>query len=271
MALLDIVKKQLQTPGSTPAGGTLQGGEQTESVRRILRAKTGKEAAPGTTGPRQSAIQEKIAQRQTDIGLGQLAQKGQIQAAQLEEREADIAQREEQQKESFLNNIQKLRSQYLQETNNLLDNYNRGVKTLDTRKDIKELEQLGFMARMQNDKYIHNLQTEGKRKRLDSGVNFKREMAKSILRNQEQLLSDKLAFERIISADDREFRKELSKINIDYALQIANNAAASQGARQVATGLGGVVTGGIQAYSAFRNNKGDANLTSEDEFNTGIE
>ena len=89
-SLMDTIKNEMQAPAEKP-----QLGETTE-IERLMRAKSGKAAQP-SSGPRQSALGERIAARQTELGGQQIAQQGAITAQQQEEQGADIAQRTQQQ------------------------------------------------------------------------------------------------------------------------------------------------------------------------------
>ena len=261
MALLDKLKSQLSGQPDISTGPS-----QTGAVRGLLRAKTGKEIAP-SAGPRQSALQEKMAERQTQIGAQQLQQKGQIQAEQIGQREADIAQRETQQQEQSQEQFANLQDSMENRTNQILAQFESGEKSLDNLKNLAELEQVGFGLRLQNKQYINQLQSEGEKVRLDDLLEFKSQMAQDILKDQENLMVDKVAFDRVISANDREFSQELANMDIDYAMSMADNSIKQEQARQVASGIGSLVQGGTQAYSAFSsksktdNSSGAANTT----------
>jgi hypothetical protein len=139
MTLLNKVKDQLQSPVSQPTNI----GGQTESVRGLLQAKSGKDT-PTSSGPRQSSIQEKMAEQQTRQAGQQAQQTGQIQAAQLEEREADIQQREVIQEQQFQENLKNIQASFDQRSNSILRQFESGQKRLDNSRDLADLEQVGF-------------------------------------------------------------------------------------------------------------------------------
>jgi hypothetical protein len=259
MTLLNKLKEQLQAPTSQP---TNLGG-QTDTVRGLLQAKSGKEVQ-SSGAPRQSSIKEKMAEQQTRQAGQQLQQAGQIQAAQLEEREADIGQREVIQEQQFQENLKNIQANFDQRSNSILQQFESGQKRLDNSRDLEELEQVGFEARLQNKQYIDQLTSEGDKKRLDNSLVFKQEMARNVLKDNQDLLTNDLAFKAITEADDRQFQREIADMDINYAMDIANNAAKSASQRQTIEGVGGLVSAGIEygaktgAFSSGE--KGKANL-----------
>ncbi len=243
MALLDKIKEQLgEAPQPT-------GGGQTQTVRELLRAKTGKAAVPGAA-PRQSAIQEKMAERQTQVGMEQLGLRGRIQEEQLGQQETDITQREQQQQVQAAEQFKDIQAQMQRQTTQLLHQFESGQKSLQSNKDIADLEQLGFQTRLQNKEYIQQLQQEGQRARLDNMLEFKKQMARNILKDQQELFVNQAAFERITAANDMEFAEELSQMDLGYAMQVADNAMKAAGQRAVFTGAATAISGGLQAAAA---------------------
>ncbi len=247
MALLDTIKSQLETPQAQADAGT---GGQTQTVRKLLQAKTGRAATPSTS-PRQSALQEKVAEAQTKDGQQQLGLRGRLQSEQIEQREADIAQREQQQEAQFQESWETAQSNMNRQANQLLNQFESGQKTLKTQENIADLEQLGFQMRLQNDQYVNQLQEVGQRNRLDNQLEFKKQLAQNVFKDQQELIVNDMAFNRMISADDREFTEELAQMDIGYAMQIADNAAKARASQQMFQGIGGVVSGGLQAANTF--------------------
>ena len=250
MALLDNIKNQLQSPQGQPGAGE---GGQTQSVRDLLRAKTGKVSTP-ESGPRQSALQEAVAEQQTKAGQQQLGLRGRLQAEQLGQQQADIAQRTQQEGAQFQEQMKAAQADFDRRSNSMLDQFEAGQKSLKSQQDVADLEQLGFDIRMQNDQYVNQLQDIGKRNRLDNQLEFKKQLAQNVFKDQQDLLTNQLAFDRIVSADDREFTQELANMDINYAMQVADSAAKAASQRQVMQGVGGIVSGGIQSYGIFNSN-----------------
>lgn len=254
MALLDTIKKQL---GDSPESVTFGG--ETSKVRDLLRAKSGKAGLP-TAGPRQSSLQEKVAETQAQQASKQLGVQGQLQAAQLGQQEADITQRTEQQGIQFQEQTKDIQNKFQQQSNDLLSQFERGQKSLNTNKDIQDLEQVGFQIRLQNDQYVKQLQDIGMRNRLDNSLEFKKQLAKTVFKDQQELLVNDIAFNKLIAAEDREFAAELADMNLDYAMQVADNAARASSQQSIATGIGDLATATLKTDTV----KGIFNTTKDD-------
>jgi hypothetical protein len=199
-----------------------------------------------------------MAEQQTRLAGEQIEQTGRIQAEQIEQREADIEQRAIQQEQQFQENLKNLQADFGRRSNSILQQFESGQKRLNNQEDIADLEQLGFEARLQNKQYIDQLQREGDKLRLNQGLNFKEQMAKNIFKDNRELLENELAFKTIVDADDRQFQREIADMDIDYAMELADSAAKAASQRQIVTGIGGAVSGGVQtavATGAFNKEK----------------
>lgn len=214
--LLDTIKKSL-SGGEAPQGPELG---QTMQVQELMRGKTGRAIGP-ESGPRQTALGERMAASQARQGLEQVQQQGQIQGAQIEQQEADIQQREEQQTAEFQQKREEQRNQLLQSTLSSLDEFSRGERKLDNAKDIADMEQLGVMARLQNEQYITELNREGTRQRLEDMNEFSYNLAASEYDDDMKMLMDEYAFRNMMQMDDRDFEEALATINADAALNLA--------------------------------------------------
>lgn len=252
MSLLDKIKQQMQAPVQQPANL----GDQTGTVRKLLQAKTGKAMQPAT-GPRQSSIKEKLAEQQTQLASKDLQQKGQIQAAQIGEREADIEQRALQQEQNYQQNMRKIQDDFKRNSNSILNQFESGMKRLDNSRDIADLEQLAFASRLSNDKYIDKLQSEGQRMRLDDATEFKKQLTRSIIKDNQALMRNTVAFNTVMDANDREFQRAMAEMDIDYAIQIGDDEIRQAATQQKFEGLGTLVKGASDYY-AFDSKKNDS-------------
>lgn len=223
--LLETIQKNLK-----PEKPVTQQLGQTEQVQSLLRAKTGKAQQP-ESGPRASALGERIAAKQTELGGEQIAQQQQITGLQQEEQLADIKQREDIRQQAFEQQQDLAKQQFDQQTEQLLNQYTRGEKKLTTQQDLANMEQIGFNLRLDNEQYINNLQQEGTKARLDDKTSFKEEMMREVFRDQETLLRNDLAFNNIMNIDDNAFKAEMGKMNANHARQIATDAAKAASAR----------------------------------------
>jgi len=258
MSILDKVKQQMQAPAQQPANL----GGQTQTVRGLLQAKTGKQVAP-TSGPQQSSIKERMAQKATQDASKQVQQTGQIQAAQIGEREADIEQRQDQQQVEFEENLANATAQFDRQSDSIMNQFFNGQKSLQNSKDIADLEQLGFIARLDNKQYIDALQLEGQKKRLSEGQNFKLEMAKTVFADSQDFLKDDLQYRAMMDMDDRAWNENLANMDINKALEFAEAENKQANAEMMAKGTGDAFSSFLSYWEKnpdlFNDEKGNAN------------
>lgn len=239
-SLMDALKPQLTGQATEkPELG------ETEQVQRLMRAKTGKATEPGA-GPRQSAIAEKMAARQSELGRQELAGKGEILAGQQEAQAADITQREQQQQRQAQQAVEAQQQQFQLQSDAMLNQFLQGEKRLQTQQDLADLEQVGAGLRLQNQQYVDTLRQEGQKARLDDAINFKSQLAQQAFADSQDLISSDYAFRAVVEADDREFEKELQEISALDALEMVKRdieSSKTAGRWTAATAAGSAVLG----------------------------
>lgn len=246
-----------------------------EIIRERKQKKTEQEAVPqfGTTKAFQETVQAKtgkVSQRgailstETEALAIQQAQEQQKQrryATQLafdQQTQREEAQRFEQAQTTQRQSLQyqQVNFEMQQKVRGILDSQIEAGIKLDLDKSRARAETVGFMMRLTNDKYIDNLKAEGMKSRLDNKLEFDEALQRSIFSEELEMFENDLNFRRLMSADEREFEKELAAINIDFALRIAGTEAEARATGVMFSGLSGAVSGGLQAYSAYK--KGQA-------------
>lgn len=248
---LEQLRQAMANPMGTLAPENRPGallGEQ-EQIQRLAGAQTGKAAAPGTA-PRLSTIQEQVAAREAGLGAQQLAQQGQLEALRVKQEEDQI-QDELGLRLRELDDQRLAQQEYQQQqTQTLLDQFTTGQRQLNLSRDKATMEQVGFQLRLNNSKYIKQLQDYGRRARLDNKIKFQEELQRTIFAEEESMFQSDLLFRSMINAKGREFTSQLAQIDLDFALQIATmeNEAASQ--RMMWQGAASAVSGGLDAYAA---------------------
>lgn len=245
--LLDTIKQNLQsTNQQAPQASELN---QTSLIQGLQQAKSGKAVGPAAA-PAISNIQEQVANNQALVASQQMAQAGQMAAQQIQQQQAEQQQQALQQAKRLDQQTVEMMDKFTQQQDALLNDYQKGIKQLDLNKDKSKMEQIGFNIRLGNQKYIDNLQQEGARSRLDNQLTFNEELAKTIFNEESDLFNSDLQFRGMINADGRQFADEMSNIDIDFALRMAEaeNAAANQ--RAMWQGIGSLISGGIGAYGA---------------------
>ena len=264
MSILETLKQnnQPQTTATPTAAATPGLGR----IQNLYRAKTGK--AVSDTGPQASSLQAKIQEGQNIAQAEQGQQQANTLMMGLEQAEAGQEQKKEQQEQVLSQNLVEKQAEF---TNRAIDTYRefsqKGVQ-LDNRRDRAKAEQLGFDLRLSNDKYITNLESQGRRARLDDAAGFQEELMRSIFGEELDMLNDSLDFRAMMSADEREFNDMMAAIDLDFAMQIskAENKAASN--RMIWEGAGTAASGAARAYSSS-DSSSDSNASSGEEDTTG--
>ncbi len=219
MSLLDKLKENMTQPAQAPQVN------QTSRVRDLLAAKSGK-AGPG--GPKRVNTAEIAATQATQAASKALQQQGEIGAEQLAQTSADIEQNRQQQLTQQTQTLKEQQSQFDRQSDNILNQFERGQKSLQNSKDIADLEQLGFQAR------------------LDDDLSFKTQLAKEQWSSDIALFQDKVKMREMIDADNRVFLEEVSKIDINSALELAESEAKQANTESMIQGVSGLASGAIQ-------------------------
>lgn len=237
MSLLDKLKENMTQPAQAPQVN------QTSRVRDLLAAKSGK-AGPG--GPKRVNTAEIAATQATQAASKALQQQGEIGAEQLAQTSADIEQNRQQQLTQQTQTLKEQQSQFDRQSDNILNQFERGQKSLQNSKDIADLEQLGFQARLESEQYVNQIQLEGDRLRLDDDLSFKTQLAKEQWSSDIALFQDKVKMREMIDADNRVFLEEVSKIDINSALELAESEAKQANTESMIQGVSGLASGAIQ-------------------------
>ena len=237
MSLLDKLKENMTQPAQAPQVN------QTSRVRDLLAAKSGK---AGLGGPKRVNTAEIAANQQTQAASKALQQQGEIGAEQLAQTSADIEQNRQQQLTQQTQTLKEQQSQFDRQSDNILNQFERGQKSLQNSKDIADLEQLGFQARLESEQYVNQIQLEGDRLRLDDDLSFKTQLAKEQWSSDIALFQDKVKMREMIDADNRVFLEEVSKIDINSALELAESEAKQANTEAQMEALGNIASSAVQ-------------------------
>lgn len=220
--LLDTIRRNRSSLAGEPAPLT----DETQKVGALLRAKTGRQVGPQDAAVSNLGEQSAVDQANRQLGqLGtgmQIQQQGEDLAAAGQEQQASQARADINQASRF-NTVQNQLK-----TNQLLNDLTRDKGTLDMEKDRARLEQASFLLAMQDKKYTDELQEIGRRRRLDDSAAFQQEMEQMAFGDNLDLLKTKLGNENVLAASDREYKKALSQLSIDDALEIARMEMAAE-------------------------------------------
>ena len=243
---MDTIRTNMQA-GPKPAQ---PGISQTAQVQQLLQAKSGKAVGP-TAAPGISNIGEKVAAQQAQIAEQQVQQQGMLQGQAIQQQASEQAQQAQIQGRQLDERTLDQMDEFTRNHNAILDDYNRGIKQLDLNKDKSKLEQIGFNLRLNNDKYVTDLQREGRRSRLDNEIKFNEELTRTIFADEEDLLRNDLNFRALIGANDRDFREEIGNISISHALDIADTEAKAANSQMMWQGIGAMTSAGIKGYESY--------------------
>lgn len=229
---------------------TAKASEGTQGASKLLRSKlTGK--GTGVSAPTTTSDATVAATQQTQAGLTQVQQQGSVAASQVAGQDAQQQLRDQQAMTQADIDRQAIEQSFDIEQENLIRELSRSDRTLDNQRTIANLEQLGFMAALSDKQYIEKLQNTGRMNRFDDDLTFREGLQSQVFSDSQDLFRGDLDFKSLLKADSREFADMMAGINIDHALDIADHTASTASTRQVIQGVGGVVSGGIDAYGAY--------------------
>jgi hypothetical protein len=236
--LAETLNKQLNTPTPAPTLG------QTEQAQGLLRAKVGA-GQTGTEGPRRSSIQETAAAQDTQSQLAQGALSNKLQGKQLLQAEEEQAVKTEQQFLNLNEDKENMRAQMARQTAEILNQFESGIKQLDSQKDKAALEQVGFMLRLQDDKYVADLNQNAQRIGLENDLKFKEEITRAAFEDDMDIFKNNIEFQTFMNMDRRQFEVQVAQMDINYAMQLASRELDSAKTQQLFTGVGNLATAGL--------------------------
>jgi hypothetical protein len=249
-SLLDQVRQNLakmSQPAAAP--GSVLG--ETAAIQKISSAASGKQVPVGGAGaePGRSRQGELAVVDQVKRGQEELARNAAMQDLSLGMQQKAIQDTQEFKNRVLSEEQLATREKFLDTQRNILNEYSTGQRKLDLDKDKSKLEQLGFSMRLTNSKYMDELERQASIAQLSDALSFEEELTRAIFADEESLLRNDLDFRALISADARTFADELSQIDTELALSIAeaDNRAAME--RSGWEGLSGMIQAGAKAYS----------------------
>lgn len=240
--LFETLNKKMQAP-EQQIGVT----DQTAQTQSLLRTKLGK-AGSNTSVPAASNIQEQQAVKQAQNQQGQIQQQVKVNIEQENQQNlASAAQNAERMREiddkakSMANNFQL-------QSDDLLNEFERGRLKLADQKDASKAEQLGFNLRLQDQNYLNKLKSEGDLSRFNSSEDFKMAAAEQEVADNKALLSMGLDAQAFAQMSDAEFTKALSTMDVNQSIEMFKQE--QEQAKKMAKWkmLGAVVGAGTAAY-----------------------
>lgn len=204
--LLDVIQKQKKDPAV--------GGGQAEATASLLRAKSGKAGGTGST-PKMSTLQESQAVTANQAAQGELAQQAQTTELGLQQKEAGIKQQESQEIAKLTEKSKDIVAAGQRQTAALLGQLARGNKKIESSREISDIEKAGFMVRLDNEKYVDQLNNEAALEGLEDDLQFKNALARSEFAGSIQLARDEAKFLEQLNMDYNEFEEYMGNMSIE--------------------------------------------------------
>lgn len=262
--LLDTIRQTSGQLASQKQGVT----DETAKAAALLRAKSGKASAAGPVAASNLGEQQAVAQTNETM-QNEVAPQATLQQQSLEQAAAGVEQQEQEQRSTIeqANRFNGIQARI--QTTQLLNDMSRRGGELDMQRDGATLQQIATNLRMQNDKYINQLQQEGNRARLDDANAFNEELLRTSLGDSKELLEKQLANKSILAASDREYQKALANMGIEDARALLRASAREQERNAVAGAVGNVAKQGAgmagSAYAEYNSPNNTAIRTSQAE------
>jgi hypothetical protein len=243
-SILDNVKRGLSQPAEAPQLGSQQ------QAQALARATTGKAIGGGGTTPQLSEQQQAAAQQDTMAAQRAVTAQGQDMASKVQEAEKQIETQTRQQRRRLNEKEVALKEQAAQKVDEVLTNYVQSKGRLDLAKDKAQAEQVGFMMRLTSEQYIHKLQVEGAKSRLNNGIEFREALQRAMFDEERKLLDENLHFKQMIGNTRRDFKEQAAEIDLDMAIKIAEAEAKSANEQMKWQAIGGLATSAIKLGGA---------------------
>lgn len=297
-SLMDIInqRKKTQAPAPVAAGDVLaqqqaaatgkvsrtSGGPAISNVGSQLAAAAGQQqmAALDTQGMiQQQALSQAETQQDQRFGLAQSAQQSQMGqqqanlAAQTQQADAARAAREQMA-------VRELQQKEDLGTRELSDGYSNALANMASERNIVEqdifrnaaqerdklgaeqfrayLDQSAHAMAMSNQKYVDEITRIGQKANLRDEIEFRREAQRLAFGQDFDIMGQQFDMQKLMNADEREFRKAMADMDIDTALRLAEQAAKEQAYKQVLTGATNMATSYV-SYGAGSGGPSNAN------------
>jgi hypothetical protein len=244
--------------GPSAAGPTAPGAatDQTTALGQLAAAKSGKAApAAAPAAPAASSVQEQVANRVAAAASEQAAgQNAVAQQALTQEAAGEAAQVSAANKQVDAKLLD-VRTDMTNRATAIIADYTQNRAKLEMQGAQARAEQLGFLLRLSNERYVQQLQDAGRRARLENQAAFQDSLMRTTFDEELGLYNQDLQFRSMLRSDDAEFQKQLAGVDISFALEMAKQQATQANQTQLFTGIGGLTQAGVSAYGANEQSK----------------
>jgi len=218
---------------------------QSANLRQLLAAKSGKAGA--TTGPAISSIQEQQAASDFEQAATTQQKAAQLDVAGQQQAQQAQVQQQAQAQQQLVGKRQGMQQQFDQAVTKIDNDLQRLQNDLDSKEGRQALANAIAARRLSDEKYITELQRQGKLRRLDNANDFALEAAKSAFGNWKELFANESEFAKMIDMDEAEFQKGLARMNASAARDVLNSQLSAANRSSQYEALGNFGTAGVQA------------------------
>ena len=131
----------------------------------------------------------------------------------------------------------------------LWSTFQRSEKELAFRKDAAAIEQVGFLMSLQDQQYTAELDRIGRRRMLEDEIQFEQEIQSTRLGNAMTSFLDGIDFLEVFNSDKRDYTEQLSKIDLNTALSIAEAAIKDASSQRMWEAGTNAVSAGVDYYA----------------------
>lgn len=221
--------------------------EQAEN-ERILKAAGGRAGA--STGPRTSTLAENVELAQADAAKDVALTQGkqQFSALKTEETRVNAAFSEAQNK--VIKDYETVSKSINSKVDSIIQSAKFQRQELSFQKEQAKVEEAGFLLRLQNDKYVQNLNIEARRARFADQLSFSEASAQTVLGREFSAKMEELGFTSIMNATKREQDVILAGMSAEQAYALAQASMKDENSRAAITAATNIVTGYVNNMPA---------------------
>ncbi len=237
--------------------------DQKAKLEKLLRAKSGKAVGAGT-GPASSAIQEQAATQEVAAQAKDIESQQIMQQQQVQQQEVQLEEQAKQQREMDTEAAKIQTKEFNRQKDNILNDLERNFKRMDMKERESKFQMAATMLRLDNDKYIHKLRTQGKRDRINSQAAWQRKFAETQAADMMTYFTNNMMSADALFKSDEEFKTLMGEMDIQDALDLMDEQAKQASAQQSGQALGSAISAGSQLYASSGNGAGDDDAADEE-------
>jgi hypothetical protein len=184
------------------------------------------------------------AQQQTEIGAMQTQEAQRLSSTEkLMRGDAKAKQfQSDQQIEGMRQESSARKQKFQMATSEISGNLKRDLSTISEQEKVDRMEAYTQAARLQNDKYVTSLEREGRMRRLSDAQEFDMALKEAVFSEELDLFRDNIQFQKLMDLDDAAFARQLSAMDINSAIALANAQTKSASQSMIYQGVGSMAT-----------------------------